>query len=63
MNEILAKLEELSDEELSYLFEYLIETMNARKEQKRLKANLSKAKENLITNSLQNSTSAQNAEN
>lgn len=63
MNEILAKFETLSDEELAYIFEYLIELMNTRKEQRRLKAKLSETKENLITNSLQNSTPAQNAEN
>lgn len=63
MNEILTKLEELDDEELAYLFEYLIELMNTRKAEKRLKKKLSETKENLTTNSLQNSTSAQNAEN
>lgn len=63
MNEILTKLEELDDEELAYLFEYLIELMNTRKAEKRLKKKLSETKENLTTNSLQNSTSAQNVEN
>ena len=63
MNELLIKIEKLYDSELSYLFEYLVELMNIRKEEKRLKAKLSKAKENLTTNSLQNSMSAQNVEN
>lgn len=63
MNELLIKIEKLDDSELAYLFEYLVELMNTRKEEKRLKVKLSKAKENLTTNSLQNSTSAQNAEN
>lgn len=63
MNELLIKIEKLDDSELSYLFEYLVELMNIRKEEKRLKAKLSKAKENLTTNSLQNSMSAQNVEN
>ncbi len=63
MNELLIKIEKLDDSELAYLFEYLVELMNTRKEEKRLKVKLSKAKENLTTNSLQNSMSAQNAEN
>ena len=63
MNELLIKIEKLDDSELAYLFEYLVELMNIRKEEKRLKAKLSKAKENLTTNSLQNSMSAQNVEN
>ena len=33
MNEILAKLEELSMEDLTYLFEYLVELINERKRQ------------------------------
>lgn len=41
MNEILAKFEELSTEDLTYLFEYLVELINERKRQaereKRLK--------------------------
>lgn len=44
MNEILAKLEELSMEDLTYLFEYLVELINERKRQiqreKRLKRKL-----------------------
>lgn len=62
MNELLIKIEKLDDSELSYLFEYLVELMNIRKEEKQSKAKLLKAKENLIKNSLQNSTSAQNVE-
>lgn len=33
MNEILAQLEELSMEDLTYLFEYLVELINERKRQ------------------------------
>ena len=35
MNEILIKLETLSTEELTYLFEYLVELINERKEKER----------------------------
>lgn len=63
MNELLIKIEKLDDSELAYLFEYLVELINTRKEEKRLKVKLSEAKENLTANSLQNSMSAQNAEN
>lgn len=62
MNELLIKIEKLDYSELSYLFEYLVELMNTRKEEKQLKAKLSKAKENLTKNSLQNSTFVQNVE-
>ena len=51
MNEILAKLEELSMEDLTYLFEYLVELINERKRQiqreKRLKRKLQCKQKNL----------------
>lgn len=40
MNEILAKFEELSMEDLTYLFEYLVELINERKRQAERKKRL-----------------------
>lgn len=37
MNEILIKLEEMTTNELTMIFEYLVELINYRKEQERLK--------------------------
>lgn len=61
MNDILSKLEKLSESDLAYIFEYTIQLINMREEEKRLKLKHSKMKENLITNSRVNITSVQNA--
>lgn len=62
MNEILAKLEEMSVEDLIDVFEYLTDLINYKKEQERLKKKLLKQKENLTTNSQEKYSSAQSAE-
>lgn len=61
MNDILSKLEQLNKSDLSYIFEYTIQLINMREEEKRLKLKHSKMKENLITNSRVNITSVQSA--
>ena len=48
MNEILIKFEEMLTSELIMIFEYLVDLINYRKEQERLKKKRLKAKENLI---------------
>lgn len=40
MNIILAELEELTTEDLTYLFEYLVELINERKRKERCEKNL-----------------------
>lgn len=62
MNEIFIKFEEMPIDELEMVFEYLVETMNFKKEQKRLKKKYLKHRENLATNSQAEYLSAQNAE-
>lgn len=62
MNEIFIKFEEMPIDELEMVFEYLVETMNFKKEQKRLKKKYLKHRENLVTNSQAEYLSAQNAE-
>lgn len=59
MNEILSKFEEMSTSDLTMIFEYLVELINYRKGQERLKKKHLKAKENLITNSQAKCSSAQ----
>lgn len=51
MNEILAKFEEMDINDLTMIFEYLVDLINYKKEQKRLSKKLLKQKENLTTNS------------
>lgn len=62
MNEILAKLEEMSVDDLIDVFEYLTDLINYKKEQERLKKKLLKQKENLTINSKVKCSSAQSAE-
>lgn len=45
MNEILSKFEELSIEDLTYLFEYLVELINERKRQMQKEKQLQRKKE------------------
>lgn len=59
MNEILIKFEEMPTSELIMIFEYLVDLINYRKEQERLKKKRLKAKENLTTNSQAKCSSAQ----
>ena len=59
MNEILIKFEEMPTSELIMIFEYLVDLINYRKEQERLKKKRLKAKENLTTNSQVKCSSAQ----
>ncbi len=35
MNDVLSKLEEMDEKDLAYIFEYLIDLMNRKKEEKR----------------------------
>ena len=59
MNEILSRFEEMSTSDLTMIFEYLVELINYRKGQERLKKKHLKAKENLIINSQAKCSSAQ----
>lgn len=63
MNEILTKLEEMSVDDLIYVFEYLTDLINYKKEQEQLKKKLLKQKENLTINSQQKCLFAQTADN
>lgn len=63
MNDILSKLEKLSESDLTYIFEYIIQLINIRKVEKRLKTKHLKHKENLTINFQANTSSVRSAEN
>lgn len=62
MNKLLLDLEKLELNELTYIFEYLVELINQRKEEQKLKQKHLKVKENLTKNFRAKLISAQNAD-
>ena len=50
MNNILAELENLSTDDLIYLFEYLVDLINTRKQEEKCRKKYLKPKENLTKN-------------